>query len=217
MFNVNKRTKQTDRSFMACCGCFVVASFLAVGLMFLLIGVSGSGKVYEGRSKAEIAEKDNFYVEQLSEYGVVLDVENRLSNDYNSVIDKVMEGDGDMIDKIEAIQFYGAFVSVYYVENDQETVSNYVNLIKSDIDDGSFFDKVSDDRYILEMSYMGAVIDKAIPHDETNENLINIDKLTFDNYAYFKAYVRGDVDRADSLRENLVEGVEEVRVPVIED
>lgn len=221
MININKRTKQTDRSFMACCGCFVIASVLAIGLMFLLIGISGSGKVYEGSmdglSKDEIAEKNDFYVEQLSEYGVVLDVENPLSNDYNSVIDKVMEGDGDMIDKMETMVLYGAFMSVYYVENDQETISEYASLIKKDIDDGSLVDKVSDDRYILEMSYMGAVVDRSIPHDESNENLLILDGIMLDHYQYFKAYVRKDQQKLDANWEQLVKGVEEVKIPVIED
>jgi len=219
VFNVNKETVSASKSFGACCGCATVMSVVLLLSIVLIVMVSSSAKVYEGWTDGitdvEVIERNNMHVEALAEYGVVLDVEDRSSNNLDDVIDKVLDSDKRMIDKVEALSHYGTFMSVHYVENDQAKISEFAELIKKDVEDGSFVDKVSDDRYILERAYMGRVVDASIPTDETNANLLALDSLVWDHFEYIKAFVRNDDRRMEANWDQLSRDVGDLSIPVV--
>ena len=220
-YSINDKRAADNKSRLACCGCFSIV-FVVLLIFVMIIGITaGSGKIYEGSvsdlTSEQVKERDDFHVEFLSEYGVVLDSENRNSNDLNDVIDKVLASDKSKFDKSEAIIYYGSFMSAYYVEEDQSVISEYANLIKKDIEDGSFFEKISDDRYLMERAFMGRVVDASIPIDESNENLYTLDGLMADHYQYIKAYIRDDKQKMDSNWDQLTRDVKEVEVPVIDE
>lgn len=204
-----------------CCGCFLGVVVLLFVFIFIGVIVSGSGDVYEGSrgdlTAEEVNEWDKLYTDNLAEFGVVVDSENRVSNDLDDVVKKVSESDVELIDKVFAMSAYGNFTSVYYIEEDQSVISEYVRTLKEDVESGLLEESINDEQFILKRAYMTAVVQNAIPLKERNENLMNIKDFMLDYFQVLKAQARDDGDRVQSNLDQLNKMVDEIVVPVVEE
>lgn len=218
---MRKNTKGNKGLFS--CFTIVMITMMVIVIFIVIAIVSASlsnNNPYDGSraqlSQSEKKELDDLYIEELKKVDIVASTDERNNINIDESLKKIHKSKKiSKNEKISKVSNLANFMSVYYVEKDQEKINQYVKILQEDLRSGKLKKNKSNKQYLLKVFYMSQVIDNSISINNENEKVVLIDDFSFDFSQISKNLYRGDKKwNSNSTQSNLSQLNEKVNLIV---